>query len=106
MGHLKIEGDIRNLLYVYENAQLVCFRLSANIPSTHLDKKCFDLLPSLVPAPLLSHHAKSFKASVASLAQPLQPHQPPAAGHDGACPLVRDSREGSRARTPRTPKHP
>lgn len=40
------------------------------------------------------------------LAQPLQPHQPPAAGHYSACPLVWDSREGSRARTPRTPKHP
>lgn len=40
------------------------------------------------------------------LAQPLQPHQPPTAGHNGACPLVWDSREGSRARTPRTPKHP
>lgn len=40
------------------------------------------------------------------LARPLQPHQPPAAGHNGACPLVWDSREGSRARTPRTPKHP
>lgn len=73
---------------------------------THTTEKQFDLLVSHAPAPLLSHHAKSFKASVASLAQPLQPHQPPAAGHNSACPLVWDSQEGSRARTPRTPKHP
>lgn len=56
--------------------------------------------------PPLSHHAKSFKASVASLAQPLQPHQPPAAARNSACPLGWAGREGSRARTPRTPKHP
>lgn len=71
----------------------------------HTEKQ-FDLLVSHAPAPLLSHHAKSFKASVASLAQPLQPHQPPAVGHNSACPLAWDSQEASRARTPRTPKHP
>lgn len=69
-------------------------------------KTVFVLLASRAPKPLLSHHAKSFKASVASLAQPLQPHQPPAAAHNSACPLGWASREGSRARTPRTLKHP
>lgn len=74
---------------------------------THISlKNCFVLLASRAPNPLLSHHAKSFKASVASLAQPLQPHQPPAAAHNSACPLGWASREGSRARTPRTQKHP
>lgn len=67
-------------------------------------KNCFVSLASRAPNPSPSHHAKSFKASVASLAQPLQPHQPPA--HNSACPLGWASREGSRARTPRTPKHP
>lgn len=69
-------------------------------------KNCFVSLASRAPNPSPSHHAKSFKASVASLAQPLQPHQPPAAAHNSACPLGWASREGSRARTPRTPKHP
>lgn len=74
---------------------------------THISlKNCFVSLASRAPNPSPSHHAKSFKASVASLAQPLQPHQPPAAAHNSACPLGWASREGSRARTPRTPKHP
>lgn len=106
MKNLKIKGTIKNIIHVHENAQLVCFCFSDNIPRTHLHKQCFDFLLSRVPAPLLSHPANSFKASVASLAQSLQPHQPPVVGHEGACPLVWDSREGSRARTPRTPKHP
>lgn len=79
---------------------------SSNIPAHISLKNCFDLLASRAPRPSLSHHAKSFKASVASLAQPPQPHQPPAATHNSACPLGWASREGSRARTPRTPKHP
>lgn len=45
-----------------------CFCFPDNIPRTHLHKQCFDLLLSRVPAPLLSHPANSFKASVASLA--------------------------------------
>ena len=68
-------------------------------------QNCFDLLMCRAPNSLLFHHAKSFKASVASLAQPLKPHQPPAVAHNSACPLGWASQEGSRARTPRTPKH-
>lgn len=107
---------LQNCFFYYQFFNLFCllfcflsffFCLFFRWYSRHISlKNCFDLLASHDPAPLLSHHAKSFKASVASLAQLLQPHQPPTAGHNSACPLVWDSREGRRAKTPRTPKHP
>lgn len=74
MGNLKIEDDIRNLLYVYEDAQLVCFCLSANIPITHLNKKCFDLLPSRVLCyPIMPSHLRHLWPLWPSLCSPINP---------------------------------
>lgn len=42
-------------------------RHMSNARKTTTNKPCFDFLARRAAAPLLSHHAKSFKASVASL---------------------------------------